>query len=1009
MLASARVYTVVSVKINNVTVTLASVIVADRNRKETADFGNMKVLNTIATRYEPYSIIDITVNSVDTYQYLVESDVPLLLKNGLYEHEITMIENMAYFSTVYPANRSFTTIVSKTVGEILDIYKKELGFYQDITISYDDTDTIYDTKMPYKEYSDKDFAVILYDLYKRIDAIPRATYVRESNTWVLTYEKYTDKSSAVTLGTEHQQSEVNDVDYASEILSRTRNATNENIGGIWYPSKTGHITPRIKGEMFKTSDLQFELDSGILGISKALAVDIPINIQYYDTDISDYVVINDTIDVDFTEAVIKDEEWEALKNNYYNGVIRNPLPEYIPGYNEPTYYRQNTVHYSIGKNTITDLYNNVKALLVFEVDILPLRNAIFQFVRRSALLLHPLPEYITSPNDYSFSFTLTETTEDIKCRFFYQPQRDVDVVSERNYIGSINKTTLLNSQKDSYIDLPRFLENNNAIVNRIGNEIKGVSQWFNYTETYWKLGDYVGDWVIIDIRYTFDKSGVNCLADFAKDFSNIAREYSIAREPSAFAYTGKRLTSNFVYRKYLEFYTGTNTKVESDYFTAISKLIAMNILDYDSDYNKPLYNASLTPSEPVPNIFLNTATAINAPVFGNGAGNVIAMHFGFADPLVAGNGMLKIEEASLGTYAWYKNPIKYVQDDFTLAYVRFSLAHDITLKTDTSTLKYYPQILRESGTYTQLKTYPVDKNIDDALGFTIELIPYSDDEDFIIGPAFTKYNNLIYEFDTAPTLELYSGITKYTIFDKKIRYNDVLQVSGITISGNTITTPTLEFWALAYNDEIVIAGNNYMNDIDFKFIDDRYIQAITVITKKLALREQDVVVLTYQAIENLTFAMSENDTMTLSYTALEYEANTRNINIRESDIVTLSYVAVEYEVKTATLNMVETDRVTVTYSKVQNTTTPTLQFTNYTYSAPNHQFTFLVTNNSSLLVEVFADRNATPTTSQGTLASTGGKNVVLTNTTGNSETLYVRVKSASENYSATVNATGSVS
>lgn len=810
----------ISAKINNVSVNVSSQVIAEHNRRETADYGSFKVLNDREERYEPFSIVDLNYDG-DDYQYIIESDQPLLLKSGLYEHELTLTECMMKLDSIYPANRSFTTLPSKTLREILQIYKTELEYYHGFYLDFDESDSIYDAKMPYKEYPNASMATIVYNLFKRIDAIPRLRFNWANEVWELTYELYTETNNEVTLGVNARQSQVNDVDYATEILARTRNGISEDIAGVWVPSKTGTITPRIKGEMFLTSDLQYQFDFGILEIIKAICpVDVTIGYYVGET----WTTKTLTVDVDFTQAVLTNDDWLAQKNYSYNGVIRNPLYDtYFPGKNDPIFYKQNTISYTIGNNTIDNLFSVANGLLGFTVDINNLRNAIWQFVIPSLWEQYPdeLPDGWFYGDGTSIDWTIPLATEDIECRFYYRPQKDIDLIVERNLMGNINKSTMSTSQSGKYVEMAQYIENVNAIANRIGTEVKGISQYFETGETYWKLGDYSGDWVIIDIRYTFDKTGVVCLADFAKDFSNTMREYNVAKEPGAFAFSGKRLTSNFIIRKYLQFYSGDNAKIESDYFTAKAKRIATNLLDFAEEYNTPLFNANVIPS-PKPAAY-GSDKAANAPVSRNGGANLVAIHFGFDDPRIVGHGMIKVDELLQGTYGWYKNPLYYVdEDDFSLKYILFTLANSMTPLVDTDTEKYYPLVEKEAGEYTSRLQIPVDKNIDDALGVTVELIPYSDEEDIIIGSAFSKYNNLIYEFETLPELELYSSAKKYTIFDKKIRTGDVLQTSGFSIAGNKITIPELDHWALAYNDEIVLAANNGITEVSFKFLDKRY-------------------------------------------------------------------------------------------------------------------------------------------------------------------------------------------
>ena len=156
-------------KINDVVVNVDSIVVATRNRQEQTDFGGVTILNQRSTRYEPFTRL-----SINNEQYLIESD-NLTQQRGInYEHQLTFIENIAIASTVFPVDRSFKRVPALSLKDILEIYKRELYFYQDFLFSFDDDDTIYNAKMVDKEYAGVDFAVILYDLFKSFSPPDRA-------------------------------------------------------------------------------------------------------------------------------------------------------------------------------------------------------------------------------------------------------------------------------------------------------------------------------------------------------------------------------------------------------------------------------------------------------------------------------------------------------------------------------------------------------------------------------------------------------------------------------------------------------------------------------------------------------------------------------------------------------------------------------------------------------------------------------------------------------------------
>ena len=840
-----------TVYIGDESVELVGDVILERNRKESADYGKITVLSYREKRYEPNTVVDI-----NDEQYIIQSDEPLLLKNGLYEHQINLGETILRFSKVFPVDRSFTTIPAKSIREILDVYKIELSYYQNIKIDYVDND-LFSTKIPNKEYTGS-FAEILYDLFRSIDAIPRVYYDKNTTTWMITHELYTQRRNEITISSEGEQSTVNDVDYATEVLSKSINTVDEEEW-IWYPDKNKFVTPRSEGTMFQTSALRYELDSPIMAINQAVS-EVTIDEGTYGVDYPNDIPVGDRFllkipaggykyNVDITGNLVTEEEFNSVKSI---GNDADPDVYSYFGTGDRKLVKENTVSYKIGDKYINNLYSSISGFLGFTNNIFHLRtavncNAIYSLKQNGWDYIidnylydmidgHPSSEAdkeefkkMTAEEIYAMivsrgmfnSFFSTEDTENIKLRLQYRPRRDIAFITEKYYSANMNKTTISNNQRDSFVDIGRYIENNNALAQRIGNEIKNVTETFYTWEDRWRVGDYVDKWLIIDVRYQVTKTCIVCTADFAEGFSNTEREYSISRTPSAYLYTGKTVQSNFILRNYLELYNSDEDKIDSGLFKPLSKRACLNIFNFNDTLNKPLLHA---------NVFSANREYIDAVVRPIGRGNVMLWHFGFDEPLVAGYGMEKQSAGGVGTYAWFKNPILYVdKDTFELKEFNFALSPDVTLKDDTATKKYYPNCLVSGSNYFTRTYHPVDKDVNASLSFTTELIVYSNNDDIIIGGAFTKYNNLIKEFDTEPELELYRGISPYTVFDKYPRDTDTNIVGSVMLEDFAPYTLTvldsldqsIQYWCLAYNGEIVIAGNNYISEIKFNFRGER--------------------------------------------------------------------------------------------------------------------------------------------------------------------------------------------
>jgi len=821
----------VSVKINNQLTEIASQLTVNNNRKENTDYGAMKVLSTKSSRYEPYSVVDIDDGNGNTYQLLVESDSVLTYKGSLYEHELTLIEPIAILSTVYPVDRSFTTVPAKTIGEILAIYKQELDFYQGFDLVYDDSDSIYDETMVNKEYGSVSMAEVIYDLFRSIDAIPRLAF--DNGRWLLTYDPYTKRGNALTLSVDAEQKDVNDIDYATEVMHKSRNVSVENKG-IWYPSRNNWMTPRIKGTIIKTSELQYELDSDIEVLYKVEAKTTANINEIYEEDFPEITSPFEVL-VDITPRVKFKEDYDALVVNGDYFKI-----DYSPYYDrrKAPFYKENCIYYTKDNNIIDGLFSVQSNLIIFQKNINHIHNAILAEFRKSLEEQYP---QLTSDRYYT---PVDYDPEDIELRVLYRPKRDVDFVTQRQDTKDFYKSTVLNNQKDTRVNLQKLLENADIYVNRIGSQVVSLTQAFDITDDYWQLGDYylLNDeyWLAVDITYSFDRDNVVCKADFVKNFANINRETAISREPSPYVYTGKRLQSNFILKEYLIF--GENSYSESNNLTDDAKRTALNVLDYDSDYNEPLSDFLMY------NYF--TERYIHAPTLMSGSGNTLLVHVAFKSPQIAGNALQKIGSA------WYKAPVIYTDndDDFTLNLLEMSLANGYTALDDTSNFKYYPIVdssfdKRKTGLYSM----PINKDTNDSLAITWQLLVKSVDKDIIVPNGFSKLNNLIRYYEEVPTIKVYTRATPYGVLDKKVTDDDSESTASIAIDmdESTITIDEeLTYWALAIDEELVLCANNTTVVIPFTF------------SEYINYKAYDVINLVLNDIEiDLTLNVSHNRTI----------------------------------------------------------------------------------------------------------------------------------------------------
>ena len=950
-------------KLNDISLEIASKAIYNRNRKEQADSGTVTLINSNSARYEPY-----TRCSINDEQYLVESDHMTEQRAGQYEHILTLIENMALFTTIFPVDRSFKRVPALTLGDILTIYRRELQFYQGFFFTYDTTDQIYLTKIVDKEYASQNLAVIVYDLFRSINAIPRLTW---NNGWVLGYELYTATGSVLTLNVENRQTKVTDIDYATNLLAKTRNAVSEDEGHIYWPSATTFMTPRAKGTMYKTSDLQYEVDSDSMAMYEITA--------YIETNLTVTTSLEPTpqtyainVEVDITDRVKEAGVYEALTLSSDN----NPSIELL-FFGEPVidkeYYKQNCIRWTKETNVIDSLWWKQDGVFL-PAAVKALRNAITYNIPEAVY------EKYSSTYDLSqdWGLDVLDDVENIPIRVKYRPRRDIDFITEKHIVSGLNQATILNNQKDSVIEIGRYLQNSTAIVNRIGNAVFNLTETFDTYAEAWKLGDYylIGNqrWLITDITYSEDKNLVTCDAEFTLNFSNVNRETAITRQPSPYVYTGKGLQSNFIYKEYLIFDTAELDYFDDSFYKDQAKRTVMNIFARLSADDKPLRHMTYRR--------LGDSNYIDKQLFGAGSGNVILLHAAFNDARLAGKAFVRQNSN------WYQDPVWYVHPtNESLEQAALRLHNTHTLLSDTADYKPYPKVTSGSFDFTDSLVLRFDKDPNDKLAMTFEIICVSENDDVIVGNGFTRFNNLIREL--SGTVTVYTDTEPYTIFDKVKGTID--STASIILGANYIEVQDglgdpIPYWAIVNNDEIVLAGNNSVSKVYYGFTRNRLYGAVIDVT--------DLV---------LEFEIFEEDA--LSLTVVIQENYNVDIAMDEEDNITLSHVEQDNEL--INIAMLEEDNITLNYTLLENTVEPLVSFVSAEPFGPNYSYNFIVKNNDETAAEIFADTTATPTSSRGVIASQSSINVsVVSSLSG--VTLYARAKAAGENYSTIDSASGAI-
>jgi hypothetical protein len=430
----------------------------ERNVKEEKDKGNLVVTSTRTFRYEPYSKVDITTPYGDEEQYLVQADNPVKLNATDYEHNLTLVENIAFFDEIFTADRSFK-ILGQTLEDILTAYKRELEAYHNILITWTTIpQAVLDETIPFKEFSGLNFSSILLSLFRKLWAVPKVN--RVGNNWDIYPQYISNKNSLITSDSISETYQQNNVDYATKIKSQLKNAVNEQTESKWFPSETGYILPRSSSLIILPQNLRYELDSKIIAITAVEVIDVDYRVIYDNGDPYD-TLTNQLVDI--TAQVVQQGIWDLLPT--VTATESGAGLEIIMASDNT----RNHIRYRVSQPYITDLFEASTDKIIFSSDTSYLLNAI----RRALYLLNE-----ATPNFGFVGLDDPLDTEAVKLRIKYVRQRDMDIVHSRKTKGNMNETTTIHQQRDSSVEVNEYIKNLKLYSNRMGNNTYSKTLFF---------------------------------------------------------------------------------------------------------------------------------------------------------------------------------------------------------------------------------------------------------------------------------------------------------------------------------------------------------------------------------------------------------------------------------------------------------------------------------------------------------------------------------------------------
>jgi len=705
---------------------------------EEFDFARIKIVNSTRREvYPDYADIELTINGV-TFVGCISQDVSTRQDEGTYwTHSISIAELVLKLKQYICADRKVDTVNGVQATYLQHYDRIMAGAFIGKTNPYTllTPERLDITGVDY-EYSGSDLLTNLTDLFRSIKAIPTLSLSNE-----IGFTDIGGTGDLISLDTLSKIGEVIDssiADYALSVHTKAKNATYDgavDTDSAWFPAPLNGIYPRSSTTIFDDADAEFILDSGVRRYKIANVRNLPLNRAGFPTIIAD-----------ITRWILPKEQWDNLEIETDTAILVTGL------------YKNNTLWYNEGSNLVQNLgvkYKNSEALITGDTT--------YEWLVKT---------YLTYTPGYDISDYFPQTIRRIEMNFLYQAQRDVDVRTERHDLTRVNKkSTILNNQKSSVVEIRRHGIANKGLVNRLGNDQFSVTVRYTDFTPYslFKIGDYTEDnYKIIKIQILARDNSTDVTYLFTKNYSILNPITRVESSLSPFTINKRNILTCFTFDEYIEF--GGTQRTNTGSLTADGIRSLINGLDYNATYNKPIYGAQYRSNA------IGLSNALNLSVMKFPHGTSLVFNAQFQEPKVAGYQLV-----ADGVLADKLNPIAYTDEAGEVEYFFMSfhnnLIPDRELHPVGSVQTDY--IISPSRTYNALLSP------NEILGLSFHLHLITDRENFIIGNYLAENNSLMRELTSQNAeLRVYDPDVFHTIYDDEAKAGYTL--GSISVQPDTI-------------------------------------------------------------------------------------------------------------------------------------------------------------------------------------------------------------------------------
>lgn len=712
--------------------------------------------------------VTITIDNVVFYR-IIETDNVITIANGIYNHEITLVEETAKLTKYVGADRFFNVDSSGaklTYNQHLEVLRQTVPLQGDRPFTVQaGTTTLLNKQASTKKYENPTLFDNLLELFRGVNAVPR---LLRDNPDVLSHTLYNERNNPITLGQLTGQRKQNNLaNFALNVRSKAKNLIFEGgttTSGTWFPSETEGITPRSSTSKYSDTTAQWQINRGIRKVIVGTLMDLEIEFPAGSGTFID-------IDLDITSQIVSQEEWEGLPigtGTAGEGVTQN-----------------NTIYHKIGGETINNIGDKFE-----EVGIDP---TIIELLIKEALFNHPT----YNANNYS-----GVTISALKLRIFFQPYFDADLTS-RKYEGVRKRSYMLSNQKDKIVDLRRYANVLMSTANQLANGNWIIKKTHDSILDCFELGDYTADnFQIIKRKLIIFQNKVNAVYELSKNFRNLDAQVSVQNTVDPYTIINDDVESNFVWTEYIEL--SDTQKIPTGVMGFAGLRVLMNGLGFLASQDTPIYHAEFFSTDADG---ISTGEKITVPALSIGTDDGIRTFMEFNSPNLAGNQLITGTPKEL-------NPILYTDTGGGMV----SAQVNFTNETNVNDPNLLPVITTpQANGLIETPTISFYLQPNERFGLTVEQ-QFLNTEKFILYRGFAENNSLVKELALAPSIKVYftnDNDEVYDIYDTTIKPSSVklgaptIDPSDGTIDVSAYIGTATHNWCLAdeNTEEIYLAVN----------------------------------------------------------------------------------------------------------------------------------------------------------------------------------------------------------